>query len=137
MSKKFVYPCLVFMPIILLFVWVGTILYQIYGSATVNVRILGYDPLDLLSGHYIRYTLDWQNTDCRQFAGDICPKALFNAYGLNYGRYYVPENLAKPLEEVLQNNENIAEIVFSYREGKQPFVLNLLVNGKEWRGVRR
>lgn len=133
MLKKYTYPLLVFTPAIILLIWLGIILCQIYGGNKVNVRIQGYDPRDLLSGRYIRYTLDWKNTDCTQFADNLCPENEFSKYKLTYGRYYVPENLAKPLEKALADRNNKAELIFSYQKGKQPFILSLSVNGKEWK----
>ena len=77
---------------------------------------------------------DWDATDCAQFAQGICPKDEFGSYGKNRGRFYVPEHLAKLLEQDIQNSNNVAEMVFSYRPGRPPQVLNLLVNGKTWNG---
>ena len=53
------------------------------GLPEVTVRIAGYDPRDLLSGHYIAYTIDWENTDCGQFENGICPKEAFYESGID------------------------------------------------------
>lgn len=130
MLKKYSYPLLVFTPVIALLIWLGIILCHIYGGEKIPVRIKGYDPRGLLSGHYIFYTLDWENTDCSRFPDNLCPEKEFEK--LKYGRYYVPENLGAPLEKELNQPENTAEILFSYQKGKQPFILKLLINGKEY-----
>ena len=112
----------------------GGRLWQISAGMPVKIKLRGYDPRDLLAGQYISYVLDWEATDCAQFAQGICPKDEFGSYGKNRGREYVPEQLAKPLEHDIQNSNNVAEMVFSYRPGRPPQVLNLLVNGKTWNG---
>ena len=122
------------MPAVLLAVWAGYLLWQISAGMPVKIKLRGYDPWDLLAGQYISYVLDWEATDCAQFAQGICPKDEFGSYGKNRGRFYVPEHLAKPLEQDIQNSNNVAEMVFSYRPGRPPQVLNLLVNGKTWNG---
>ena len=42
------------------------------------------------------------------------------ATGKTGGVFYVPEHLAKPLEQDIQNSNNVAEMVFSYRPGRPP-----------------
>ncbi len=125
---------LIMAPTFLLLAWVGYILWQASSGMPVKVRLRGYDPRDLLSGQYISYTLDWDNTDCAQFAGNKCPRDEFVKYGMNWGRFYVTEDLAQALEQDIRNSDNAAEMVFSYQPGKQPYILNLLVNGRNWDG---
>lgn len=134
MRKNVINLALILLPVVLLAGWCGFILWQVSTGEPVKVRLRGYDPRDLLSGQYINYTLDWEQTDCSQFKNDVCPKEEFGRYHKNRGRFYVPEHLAKALEQDIQNSNNVAEMVFSYREGRQPYVLNLLVNGKSWDG---
>ena len=120
MREKVKNLVLTMMPAVLLAVWAGYLLWQISAGMPVKIKLRGYDPRDLLAGQYISYVLDWDATDCAQFAQGICPKDEFGSYGKNRGRFYVPEHLA--------------EMVFSYRPGRPPQVLNLLVNGKTWNG---
>lgn len=137
MREKVKNLVLTMMPAVLLAVWAGYLLWQISAGIPVKIKLRGYDPRDLLAGQYISYVLDWEATDCAQFAQGICPKDEFGSYGKNRGRFYVPEHLAKPLEQDIQNSNNVAEMVFSYRPGRPPQVLNLLVNGKTWNGRER
>ena len=135
MSEKLKNAVLIMLPV---FLMAGLIAYLVWQSAAgvpVKIRLRGYDPRDLLAGHYIRYELDWEATDCGQFADNICPKADFSA--LETGRFFVPEKYAKALEHDIQSSHNVAEMVFSYRQGQRPFVRHLLVNGKNWDGVPR
>lgn len=128
MLKKYGYVGLVFLPIIILLIWVATIEVERQQGQEVVVRLRGYDPRDLLSGHYILYQLDWDNTDCGQFEGGFCPRSSFDLTG----RFYVPENKAILLERIIQDRANKAEMLFSYRKGMKPLALTLLVNGESW-----
>lgn len=131
MLKKYGYIGFVFLPVLALLVWVATIEGQRYQGKEVVVRLRGYDPRDLLSGHYIRYQLDWDKTDCTQFENNVCPIFSFE----RTGRFYVPEGKAALLEKVIQDSANEPAMLFSYRKGMKPLALNLLVNGKPWEAV--
>ncbi len=126
MLKKYGYIALVFLPIIALLFWVAMIEVQRGQGKEVVVRLRGYDPRDLLSGHYIQYWLDWDKTDCSQFENNVCPIFSFE----RVGRYYVPEDKALLLEKLIRDNG--AEMIFSYQKGMKPLVLKLLVNGEPW-----
>ncbi|MBO5285169.1 MAG: GDYXXLXY domain-containing protein [Alphaproteobacteria bacterium] len=128
MLKKYGYAGLVFLPVMIMLVWMTEIAHQRNQGREVVVRLRGYDPWDLLSGHYISYWLDWDNTDCTQFEGGLCPKLAFGGAG----RFYVPENKAQALDKAVRDTNNTAEIVFSYKEGFKPYALRLLVNGESW-----
>jgi hypothetical protein len=54
--SKFLFSLL--FPILLLLGWVIRLEYQTQTGQEVRIRIKGYDPRDLLSGHFIRYQLD-------------------------------------------------------------------------------
>lgn len=129
MLKKYGYIGLVFLPVLILLLWVATIEVQIHQGKEVVVRIKGYDPRDLLAGHYIYYQLDWENTDCSQFENGICPTKAFE----RTGRFYVSEKEAVMIEQELRDDDVQAEIVFSYQRGIQPKALDLLLDGQSWR----
>lgn len=106
----------------------------------VTVRIAGYDPRDLLSGHYIAYTIDWQQTDCKQFEGAVCPEQEFyraaanGSWGRQY-RFYIPEQYAGVLDHTFRQsstNGDIFEVVYGYAPGFTPRAKKLLINGREW-----
>lgn len=120
----------VFVPVILFVAFCGYFFIQIALGTEVKVRIQGFDPRDLLAGHYIRYSIDWENTDCAQFPNKICPQKDFEQ---SY-KFYVPQEMALVLEREIRNTQNQAEIVFSYQNGKKPFALQLLINGKSFEG---
>lgn len=128
MLRKYGYAGLVFLPALFLLAWVGTIEIQRYQGREVVVRLMGYDPRDLLSGHYISYQIDWDKTDCAQFENGVCPRAAFE----RTGRFYVSEDKAAALDKAVRDRNNRAEMVFSYKRGIKPYALKLLVNGEEW-----
>ena len=66
-------PAMVTVPgLLYLLIWA---LY-LHGSKESGVKgylpIKGYDPRDLISGHYIRYQVDWGFDPCWQQQGDTC-----------------------------------------------------------------
>lgn len=135
-----------FLLIFLAIPWFCLLGWTIYLNATKNsgaditVAISGYDPRELLAGHYIAYIIDWKNTDCSQFPENICPKKrnfckeIFT-HRSRQCRFYVPEKDAKNLDNLLQNqNQNNLkfEIVYSYKKGRTPIAKKLLINGNDW-----
>lgn len=128
MHKKYGYIGLVFLPVMIMLVWVATIENERRQGQEVVVRLQGYDPRDLLSGHYILYQIDWDKTDCAQFENGICPRSAFDWSG----RFYVPESKAQALDKAVRDTNNTAEMVFSYKRGIKPHALKLLVNGQAW-----
>ena len=111
------------------------------GLPEVTVRIAGYDPRDLLSGHYIASTIDWENTDCGQFKNGICPKEAFYESGIdglwgNNHRFYIPERKAAELDRIFRNGENddrVFEVVYGFAPGFRPLAKRMLINGQDWR----
>lgn len=116
-----------------LFFLIGLVVFFSMQSAylpEVTLRIQGYDPRDLLSGHYISYRIDWANSDCLQFPDKTCPKG--NAFFKNQ-KFYVPEAEAAKLDELLRNPQGrIFEVVYSFGDGVRPRPKRLLINGQDW-----
>lgn len=138
MLKKYINIILILVPAILLLLWTIGLSLELRSGKEVAVRIKGYDPRSILSGHYINYTIDWENTDCKQFLHNVCPKedfekALYRLYWGQSGRFYVAENRANALDRAIGNSDNVAEIIYSYREGRRPFALRLLINGESFK----
>ena len=137
MNKKFLILALSF-PFIALIVWTISLYVQQSTGTEIKVAVMGYDPRDLLSGHYIRYTIDWEKTDCSQFPNGICPKEEFckqSRFG-NQCRFYIPERHAEKLDRLFRRRNNttmIFEVIYSYQAGGEPLAKKLLINGKDWR----
>lgn len=126
-----------FLPFICLLVWVLFLTVTRNTGTEIIVSITGYDPRDLLSGHYIAYQIDWENTDCTQFTDNICPEDAFckEARWGRECRFYIPEDRAKDLDNLFarrsQNNLKF-EVIYSYNKSHTPMAKQLLINGKDW-----
>ena len=75
MNKVLIAVCI---PVLVLLSWVASIEYGIASGTRVRLRVAGYDPRDLLTGHFIRYRVT--DTSCSSPPGvDSClclkPKA--------------------------------------------------------------
>lgn len=128
-------------PVICLFVWNCFLWYDKDSGTEITVRISGYDPRDLLSGHYIRYRIDWDNTDLKQFENKPFTRPEFlTSMNKNSYRFYVSEKHAKYLDKILMESNNmkekdkkIVEVVYSYKKGKHPIAKQLLINGQSYK----
>ncbi len=57
-------------PILAMGVWVGETMQGVASGLVVQFKVRGYDPRDLLAGHYIRYQVDYGLRDlCSNSAG--------------------------------------------------------------------
>jgi uncharacterized membrane-anchored protein len=122
----------------------------------VILPIEGFDPRDLLSGHYLTYRVDYgvangctdQNAqasvclrptrgmyaegelppDCTLFIHGQCDDNVFTA-GIE--RFYIPEDRAAALEDKVRGNKG--ELVLSVDAGGNAAIRDLLIDGKPWR----
>ena len=144
-------------PIISLAVLIGYKKYILSIGKEVILPITGYDPRDLLSGHYLIYTINYGVEDicrgmsyklkkpgyvclstktfsynwpdnCELLITGICNRSRFEA-GIE--RYYVPEEEAKKLEDLVRSKE--ASIVLSVPRNGKAQIKDLLINGTSWR----
>lgn len=136
--NKNIIALILFLPVIILGCWTIWFYTQKITGKDVVVSIRGYDPRDLLSGHYIQYTIDWEQTDCNQFPDGICPKNEFceeSRWGRQC-RFYIPEKNARALDRLFwkrNTTDMIFEVVYSYHKGRKALAKQLLINGKDWR----
>jgi len=127
-------------PVICLFVWNCVLWYDKDSGTEIVVRITGYDPRDLLSGHYISYRIDWKKTDLHQFEDKSFTKDDFvRSLNKNSYRFYVSETHAKYLDKLLmeswdakEEDKKKVEVVYSYKIGKHPIAKKLLVYGQPY-----
>ena len=143
MNKK-ILLFLFFTPLVLLICWTLFLDHQRVSGAEVKVVIRGYDPVDLLSGHYISYQIDWNKTDCTQFPEGRCPSQEVFCKSSRWGRqcrFYIPEKHARELDTLFRKyvwrsrdaNDMTFEVVYSYKKGFKPIAKQLLINGRDWR----
>lgn len=136
MDKKLLLFILV-VPFIGLLSWTIWLYTQQMSGQEIKVAVSGYDPRDLLSGRYIEYTIDWNRTDCTQFADGICPKDEFckEASLARVCRFYIPEEKAEQLTRLFwkrNTTDMVFEVVYSYHKGAKPLAKQLLINGRDW-----
>ena len=125
---------LLLLPFIGMCCWVMYYAHFVKTAQEVVLPITGYDPRNLLSGHYIQFQINWSAANCRQAYWDgTCPRGDFA--GIN--RYYVPEDRASILERVINNADLATEILFAYRPGARPVAKELLINGERWEDYLR
>lgn len=125
----------------------------------VILPVSGYDPRDLISGHFIRYKVEYgvnnicpANAEhqtgyvcldnktfslsfpenCKLFIRGICKYSEFQA-GIE--RYYIPENVAPDLDKNVKDNK--ASIILSVTSNGHAQVKALLINGKSWRETNK
>lgn len=94
----------------------------------VEVAVRGYDPKDFFSGYYMYLRPDWENTDCTQFADNVCPKDNFN----NTYTFYIKREQSDKITTKV--NAGVVKLQFSYSAGFEPIITDLLVDGQSFMG---
>ena len=140
--KRYLFSLFLASPFLILLSWTIKLHYQKETLPEVILPITGYDPRDLLSGHYIQYQIDWNKADCSQFEDTLCPRGDFdNTPGQrNVHRFYIHEKDAFVLNEALTKGEYNGEkvyfsIIYAYRKGIIPIPKHLLINDKNWQEI--
>lgn len=124
------------------------------GSPVHEFEIEGYDPRDLLAGHYLRFTIKYDidttcaqdkfidvkicvspfkrmitdgNLDgCQQWINATCYKNRVND---QLNRFYVPENKATHLENIIRGKK--ASVKIAVAKGNA-VIKDLLIEGTSW-----
>lgn len=153
-TKRALVIALIF-PIVALVALTAYKKYVLSFGIEIILPISGYDPRDLLSGHYLIYQIDYGVDgicagNSGQQTGYICLEPKMFSYSTpagcsklirgtcNYGRfeagiekYYLPQGKAKDLEDQIRSKT--ASIVLSITQSGQAQVKDLLVNGESWK----
>lgn len=137
MSKKFI-GIILGLPILFLGIWGLYLSFLVNTGKDVILPVMGHDPRDLLSGHYITYLIDWDKVDCEQFENGMCPEDKFctDAGWVSQCRFYIPQEHAEALDKLFikRNDEDLVfEVVYSYKKGFKATAKELLINGRPWR----
>lgn len=143
MNKKLLL-ILLFCPMIFLAVWIFSVDMQSKNGVDIKVSITGYDPRDILSGHYILYQIDWEKTDCSQFADNVCHEETF-CQGRKWTsrricRFYIPESYAERLDDLFRHRNDDSlnfEVVYSYNPIRKAIAKQLLINGQDWKEMMK
>lgn len=131
MNKRKFLIATVLLPVVFFVAWITSLEMQsIWKTQEVKIAVKGYDPRDLLSGHYISLRVDWANTDCQQFADKSCPLDGFDAVY----RFYMPEQEAQQLDKEIRQQGDLLKmkLVFLYAPQQAPSLKNLMINGATW-----
>lgn len=132
MSERKLMTLMVLIPLVFFISWVGMIKYMDFMADNhVKIAARGYDPRDLLLGHYLNLEVDWNQTDCNQFVNSKCPRHKFKkVYQL-----FIPEERAVQLDEIVQSSSGTykIELLFNYRRGSKPQLKEMLIDGNPWR----
>lgn len=149
---------LLYIPIVVLLLWLVSVQQTLHNAQTVIMPVGGYDPRDLLSGHYLRIqtqypaatglsgfgqTIYFCVDDSKLSFGKPENCGLFIAGKNNYGRFddgisrfYVPEKKALPLERLLRDRSRKAEIVLAVDKNGRVHAKDLLFDGKSWKEIQ-
>ena len=127
MYRVILFRLALFFPLVTLLIWILHLQYYILYGNSVTVAVTGYDPRDLLSGHYLSLTPDWDNTDCTQFEENKCPKTDFEP---RY-RFYISEEIAPSLEKFINQLRPNMSLEFSYQD-HHPAMRKLFIENMPW-----
>jgi uncharacterized membrane-anchored protein len=142
-------------PIVILLALTAYKRHILLSGQEVILPISGYDPRDLISGHYLRYRVEYgipdicygekndsqsvficlekkissiiQPGNCKIVIHGFCENSQFYA-GIE--KFYIPESQAKSLEELIRSKK--ASIVISVTTDGTAQVKDLLIDGKSW-----
>lgn len=144
---------------LLLAMWLGQIIYQDTTSTELTVPVMGYDPRDILHGHYIRLTIaipEEAHAACTLATPSQSPvwlcldKTPFTASATRTGcthtmraqcssqrivtditKFYIPEYVdSHRLDKALRENKGTASILLS-SNGKAR-LKQLFIEGRPW-----
>ena len=152
---------LLFFPVVVLFVWVLGLEFQLSSSTPVCLPVQGFDPRDFLAGHYLAISVDYSSfpsqcleavdgqeaffclkekkivlnktADCSVFIKGVC---RFNKrFDDGVERFYVPQKDAFVLEKALREPENKPHLCLKVSKNGTAFPVELKLNDitfKEW-----
>lgn len=97
MFKKIAIIIALILPILAPSFIIGSTLFARHGADIYRVKIIGYDPRDMLYGHYLRYRFESEAVSELAVSSEIKTKIkrLSN-------RYYIPEEQSKHLDIILR-----------------------------------
>jgi uncharacterized membrane-anchored protein len=124
---------------------------------TVTLPIIGFDPRDLLSGHYLRYRIDYKASNSCDYDSsktvELClkPKAYFldpsqvaiqacdlhlvgycqkGQFIAGIERFYIPEQYAQQLDKKVRDAQGSLQV--SVTKNGMAVIETLLIDGQPW-----
>ena len=146
-------------PILAILLSIGKSEYQVRSGEEWKFEIGGYDPRDLLKGHYLTYRILFdldeveKRNSCRkrgisdcclclqretskvktmrcETAAKLCDGMINEKFLPRLRKFYIPENRGKSLENLVRSRK--AEILLSINRSGYPNVKELLIDGEPW-----
>ena len=127
--KKYLILFVLFIPVFFFTGWIANLATQTQEGRTVAVPITGYDPIDLLRGHYLRYQID-RNFNRAAYPDCRLPKGWNN-------RFFIPEESAEWLDQLFRSNRHQFSLLFSCQEGRKAIATELLIDGINWKNFKK
>ncbi len=146
-------------PVIILIGWAGY--HEIHSNIgnTVYLKIRGFDPRDLLSGHYLTYEVEYENfspSECRDNSNyadvdylcldtgeintniDACKVKIqgecsWRGFDAGINRFYIPQEYALKLDNLLRNGEYPATIEVLVNSSGRAYVKELFFDNIPWK----
>ena len=147
-------------PILAILLSIGKSEYQVRSGEEWIFEIGGYDPRDLLKGHYLTYRILFDRdekekkfcdkndgiSDCClclqretskvktmrcETAAKLCDGMINEKFLPRLRKFYIPENRGKSLENLVRSRK--AEILLSIHPSGDPNVKELLIDGEPWK----
>lgn len=130
MKRSYITASILAFPIVVMFFWILMIQDKISKAETIMIAVTGYDPRDLLSGHYVVLRPVWDKTDCSQFENNICDQSKFD---YSY-RFYLPEQDAKYLDNVITRTLDFnMHLEFAMPNNSLPIIKELYIDNITWK----
>ena len=158
MNKKILAAVLI--PFLLLSLLIIRAEYHINQGKEWKFHVQGYDPRDLLRGHYLRFNLryNWENnkdqcanandcclclTDINQLVPQVkrtscevaqnqCDGYMRSEFERSLNRYYIAEDYAKKAEQILRDArvDNQAFLSISINRQGEPLITDMIIHGE-------
>ena len=147
------FTCVVLLPLLGIMAFMGQAQYRASTGEVYRARIMGYDPRDLLRGHYLRYRFDFskQLTSSASLSDycfvrkgegrfslstvsssdqESCTSRIKRSHLERAQKYFIPEEHAKALERQLRNQR--AEVDLIINGNGNYSVGHLYLDGAPW-----
>lgn len=122
----------IILPLICLISWVVFLQYQIMQKESIRLYVSGYDPRDILSGHYLSLQIDSEKNGCRyERESDkiICQGHPFK----RVYKYYVEEEKGTILEGMIAKKNPTMELEFTLSTFGLPQIKSFYIDGQDWK----
>lgn len=113
------------LPLLVPVLLIGNIIWVRHQALIYPVKIEGYDPRDLLYGHYLMFRYAPEKSAAKA----TFPAEMKDILAGLPTRYYLDERYALEAERLLRNTSVTAEIEVGVPSRGKPFIGDLLIDG--------